>query len=129
MKNVWMTKMWKRQSTLMLTSYPSSYNIEILNSFNRELQLNDREFTIRNKLIDLLTELKGFKFVTKLVLELNLIDNDDKQNIATFIRTQKEKQLLMKVTLMIILSIHKSLRKDSVWKTDSVLDHTINISK
>ena len=113
----------------MLTSYPSSYNIEILNSFNRELQLNDREFTIRNKLIDLLTELKGFKFVTKLVLELNLIDNDDKQNIATFIRTQKEKQLLMKVTLMIILSIHKSLRKDSVWKTDSILDHTINISK
>ena len=34
-----------------------------------ETTFKDTEFEIRNKLIDLLTELKGFKFVTTLVLE------------------------------------------------------------
>ena len=29
----------------------SIYNVEILNSFNPELQLKDTEFTIKNKLI------------------------------------------------------------------------------
>ena len=43
--------------------YASSYNAEILNSFNPELQLNDAEFAIKNKLKKLLTKLKGFKFV------------------------------------------------------------------
>ena len=36
---------------------------------NSKLQLKDIAYTIRNKLKDLLTELKGFKFVTILVLE------------------------------------------------------------
>ena len=42
-----------------------------LNSFNPELKLKDNKFAIKNKLIDLLAELKGFKFVTALVLERN----------------------------------------------------------
>ena len=29
----------------------SIYNVEILNSFNPELQLKDTEFTVKNKLI------------------------------------------------------------------------------
>ena len=42
---------------------------EILNAFNPELQLKDTEFAIRNKPIDLLTEMKRFKYVITLVLE------------------------------------------------------------
>ena len=47
--------------------YASTYNVEILNSFNPELQLKDTESTIKSKLIQLLTQLKGFKFVKALV--------------------------------------------------------------
>ena len=43
--------------------HASICNIVILNSFNPELQLKDNESAIRNKLKDLLTELKEFKFV------------------------------------------------------------------
>ena len=61
-----------------------------------------------------------------------------KQSIAPFIHTQKQKQLLMRVTLMmrfdiivvyIISNIQKSLGKGSGWIIDSVIDHTISISK
>ena len=38
--------------------FASTYNIEILNSFNSELQLNDRESAIKSELIELLTQLK-----------------------------------------------------------------------
>ena len=43
--------------------YASSYNVEIMSVFNSELQLKDIESAIKNKLIDLLSELKGSKFV------------------------------------------------------------------
>ena len=43
--------------------YTSTNNVEILNSFNPELQFKDIESTIKNKLRDLLSELRGFKFV------------------------------------------------------------------
>ena len=36
----------------------------MLSSFNPKLKLQDTKSTIKNKLIDLLSELKGFKFVT-----------------------------------------------------------------
>ena len=39
----------------------------MLNPFNPELQLKDTESAIKSKLIDLMTQLKGFKFVTTLV--------------------------------------------------------------
>ena len=48
--------------------FASSYNVEILNSFIPELQLKDIESAIKSKLIELLTQFKGFKFVTTLVL-------------------------------------------------------------
>ena len=54
--------------------------------------------------IDLLIELSDFKFVTILVLEFKKIENMIKQNITTFILIQKQKQLLMKVILIIHLN-------------------------
>ena len=78
-----------------------------MNSFNPELQLI--EFAIRNKLIDLLSELKCFKFITTLVsqfkkIEIIRIEKMIKQNMTPSTRTQKQKQLLMKVTLMMRLN-------------------------
>ena len=45
----------------------------------------DTEFAIKNELIDLLTELKGFKFVTTVVLEIKKkIQNDEKTKYGYF---------------------------------------------
>ena len=46
----------------------STYNVEISNSFNPELELKDNESATKSKLIKLLTQLRGFKFMTTLVL-------------------------------------------------------------
>ena len=62
----------------------NSYNVDILNSFNHELQLKDTESPIKNKLKKILTELRGFKFVTTLVLVFEKIENDDKTRYGTF---------------------------------------------
>ena len=59
------------------------------------------------------------------------------QHILPFILTQKQKRLLMRVTLIIYLTqsilslynIQKYLRKGSDWIIDSVVSHTINIPK
>ena len=64
--------------------YASTSGFKILNSFNHELQLKDTEYAIRNKLIDLLTELKGLKFVMSLALEFKIMDGDDKTICNTF---------------------------------------------
>ena len=61
--------------------YVSSYYVDILNSFNHELQLNYTESTIRNKLIDLYTKLRGFKFVTTSVIEFKKYKVMMQQNI------------------------------------------------
>ena len=49
-------------------SFVSTYDVEILNSFNPELQLKDTESAIKNKLKKLLSDLRGFKVVPTLVL-------------------------------------------------------------
>ena len=49
-----------------------------------ELQLKNTEFAIRNKLIDLLAELSGFKFVTLVIEFKKMIE---KQKIAPVILT------------------------------------------
>ena len=49
--------------------YASIYIVNILNSFNLQLQLKDTESAMKNKLIDLLSVLRAIKFVTSLVLE------------------------------------------------------------
>ena len=58
-KNVKITKL-----ECAFKGFASSYNVEILNLFHLELQLKDTESSIKSKLIDLLAQLKGFKFVT-----------------------------------------------------------------
>ena len=73
-----------------------------LNYSNSELQVKDTEFGIRNKLIHLLTELEGFKFAITLVLEFKKYTMMIKT--GSFIQTQNQKQLLMKMILMIYLN-------------------------
>ena len=53
---------------LLKAGYVNTSNVEISNSFNPELQLKDTESAIKSKGIDLLTQLKSFKFLTTLVL-------------------------------------------------------------
>ena len=64
--------------------YASSYNVEILNSFNPEPQLKNTEFAFINRLKQLLIELRGFKFVATLVLVFKKIKSDDKTKYDTF---------------------------------------------
>ena len=67
--------------------YACSYNVEVLNSFNSELQLKDTEYAIKNKLKIQLPEIKGFKFMTILVLMLKRRKVRIKQNVTHFIHT------------------------------------------
>ena len=55
--------------------HASIYIIEILNSFNPEIQLKDTESALKSKPIELLTQLKGFKFVITLVLVFKKIES------------------------------------------------------
>ena len=83
-KNVKITK-----QAHALKDFSNSFNIEILNFFNPELQLKITESAIKRKLIDLLTQLNGFKFVTTLVLVFKKIESEDKTKYD--IQTQKRK--------------------------------------
>ena len=69
-KNV---KITKREHAFK--AYARTYNVEILNSFNPEIQLKDTESAIKSKPIELLTQLKGFKFVITLVLVFKKIES------------------------------------------------------
>ena len=73
--------------------YASSYNVNILNSFNPELQLKDTESAIKNILKNLLTELRGFNFVTTLVLVLKKVEceNKTKYDKSTHLFTLKSR--------------------------------------
>ena len=57
--------------------YSGTYIVEMLNSFNSELQPEDTESAIRNKLRDILSAFKWFKFVTNLVLEFKKLESVD----------------------------------------------------
>ena len=52
--------------------------MEILNSFNFELQLKDTDSEIKSTLTNLLSQLKGFKFVRTLALVFKKIESKDK---------------------------------------------------
>ena len=62
-KNV---KITKRENAFK--GYASTYNVEILNYFNPEQQLKDTESAITSNLIELLTQLKGFRLVITMLL-------------------------------------------------------------
>ena len=71
--------------------YTSSYNNEILNSFNPELQIKHNESAINNKLKKTLTELRGFRFVATLILVLKNIESDDKTKYNTSLSKLKSR--------------------------------------
>ena len=85
-KNIKITK-WQHA----FKSYIGTYNVEILNSFNPEQQLKDTESSIKSKLIEVLTKLKGSKLVTALVLEFKKVESEDKTSFDKFIQAQKQK--------------------------------------
>ena len=66
---------------MLFKGYASTYNAEMLNSFNPELQLKS---PIKNNLKKLVSELRGFKFVTTLVLEFKKVEREDKIKYDTF---------------------------------------------
>ena len=69
--------------------YASTYNVEILNSFNPELQLKNFMSTIKSKLIELLTQLREFKFVALLALVFKKIESEDKTKYDNFYSSSK----------------------------------------
>ena len=71
--------------------YASIYNVEILNYLNPELQLKDIESSIKSNVIQLLTQLKGFKLVATLVLVFKKIESEVKTKMTIFIQAQKQK--------------------------------------
>ena len=118
--------------------YASTYNVEILNSFNPELQLKDTESSTKSRLIELLTQLKGFKFVAALVLVLKKIESKDKTKYDNFHSSSKAEiiinesdidDMFQSIFTTIISNIQKSLGKGSGWIIDSGIDHTISVSK
>ena len=60
-----------------------------MNFFNPDLQLKDTEFRIKDKLIDLVSKLKDFKFMAELVLEFKILENDDTTKYSTFYSNSK----------------------------------------
>ena len=131
-KNV---KITKREHAFK--AYASTYNIEIVNSFNPELQLKNTESTIKSKLIELLIQLRGFKFVTTLVLVFKKIESKDKGKYDNFYSSSKAEIIINEsdienvfksIYTTIIENKQKSLGKGSAWIIDSVIDHSISIS-
>ena len=65
-----------------------------MNSFNTKQQLKDTESAIRNNLIDLLSELRGFKFVITLVLECKKLGSDDEIKCSSFNSNSKVETII-----------------------------------
>ena len=86
-KNV---KKTKTKRVHAFKGYTSCYNFDIWNSFNSELQLKDTESAIKNKLNKLLSEIRGFKFATTLVLVFKKIESDDKTKYDTYSNSKAE---------------------------------------
>ena len=85
-----------------------------------------------------MSELKGFKFVTTLVLEFEKIQSGDKTLYRTFYFYSKVETIINECDIddvfesiygTIISKIQKFLRQDSGWIIDTVIDHKINISE
>ena len=88
--------------------------------------------------MELLTQLKGFKFVTTLVLVFKKIENKDKTKYDNFYSTSKAEIIInesaiddvfQSIYIKIITNIQKSLGIGSGWIIDSVIDPTVSISE
>ena len=71
-----------------------TFNAETLNSFYSELEIKDTECAIKSKLIDLLTQLKGFKFARILFSVFKKIENEDKTKYDNFYSNSKAKIII-----------------------------------
>ena len=107
---------------------------KILNSFNPKLQVKDTESVIKSNLIDLLTQLKDFKFVTTLYLVFKKIESEDQTKYEKFYSGSKAEvffnesvldDMSQSIYTTIISSIQKFLAKGLDWIIDSVIDHII----
>ena len=85
-----------------------------------------------------MTQLKGFKIVTTLVLVFKKIESADKTKYDIFYSSWKVEIIINEsdiddvfqlIYTTVIKNIQKSLGKGSGWIIDSVIDHTISISK
>ena len=70
----------------MGSGFASTFNVQVLNSYNPELQLKRIESAIKSKLMELLTQLKGFKFVTA---AFEKIEIEDKEQFDSFYLNSK----------------------------------------
>ena len=116
--------------------YVSTYNVEILNSFNPELKVKDTESTITSKLIKLWNRLRGIKFVKKAVLVFKKIESKDKTMYDNFYSSSKAETITNKTDIYnvfkliytaVITNIENSSLKYLEWFTELVIDHTISI--
>ena len=84
-----------------------------------------------------MTQLKGFEFVTTLVLMFKKIESEDKTKCDTYSNSKAEitvnesdiDDVFQSIYTTVISNIQKSLGKGSGWIIDSVFSHTISISK
>ena len=85
-----------------------------------------------------MTELRAFKFVAALVIEIKKIESDDVTKYSTFHCNSKAETIMNESNIddviepicsTIISNIQKSPEKDLGWIIDSVVDHTVNIFK
>ena len=85
-----------------------------------------------------MTQLKGFKFVTTLVLVFKKIESEDKTKYVNFYSSSNAEiiinesdvdNMFQSIYTTVITNIQKSLGKGSGSITDSVIDHSISISK
>ena len=101
------------------------------------LQLKDAESAIKDKVIELLTHLKGFKIVAT-ILVFKKIKSKDKTKCDNFYSSSKAEIIInesyiddvfLSIYTTILENIQKSLGKCSAWIIESVIDHTVSISK
>ena len=85
-----------------------------------------------------MTQLKGFKFVTTLVLVFKKIESEDKTKYVNFYSSSNAEiiinesdvdNMFQSIYTTVLTNIQKSLGKGSGSITDSVIDHSISISK
>ena len=83
-----------------------------------------------------MSQLRGFKFATTLVLVLKKIESEDKTKYDNFYSSSKAEIIINEsdienvfklIYTTIIANIQKSLGKGSGWIIDSVIDHSISI--
>ena len=102
--------------------YASTYNAEILNSFNPELQHKDTESAIKSNLTELLSQLRRFKFVTILVLVFKKMESKDKTKYGNssskaeiMIVESDIENVFKSIYATIVTNTQKSLGKGSHW--------------